>query len=56
MTQKEDLENLRKDVEGLEVRVLDLERFRAWVFGLGGGIGAIIAFFADALRKKLGLG
>ena len=45
-----------KRIAALETKVSELERFRSWVMGIGAGLGALIAFFAEGIRKKFGLG
>lgn len=50
---REELKEALVRIEKLESEVEDLKRFRSWVTGIGAGIGAVIAFFAEGIRKKL---
>lgn len=53
---REELEEAKDRIKALETKVSNLERFRAWLTGIAAGIGAILAFFAEGIRKKLGWG
>jgi hypothetical protein len=53
---RDDLDEAEDRLAKLEARVSDLERFRAWVLGISAGVGAILAFFAEGIRKRFGLG
>lgn len=55
MAQRDELTAAVARIAKLETEVEDLKRFRSWMMGIGAGIGAIFAFFADAIRKRLGL-
>lgn len=52
---REDLNKACEDIDNLKKEVDDLKRFRSWVMGIGAGIGAILAFFAEGIRKRMGL-
>lgn len=52
---REDVDEAQKEIEKLKDDVADLKRFRSWIMGIAAGVGGIIAFFAEGLRKKLGL-
>ena len=47
---------LRTEVANLRTEVADLRRFQSWVIGAVTGFGVLLAFFADSLKKSLGLG
>lgn len=53
---RDELDEALKRIEKLETKVSDLERFRAWLTGIAAGVGAILAFFAEGIRKKFGWG
>jgi len=52
---KEEIAALRAELANLKTQVDDLARFRAWVLGVAAGLGAIVAFFAEGIRRRLGL-
>jgi hypothetical protein len=51
---KDEVTALRNEIASLKTQVEDLRRFQSWVMGIAAGIGAIIAFFAEGLRRRLG--
>jgi len=54
-TVREDLNKACAKIDALEKEIDELKRFRSWVLGIGAGIGAILAFFAEGIRKRLGM-
>lgn len=55
MALKDDIADLKKELASLRNEVSELRRFQSWVLGCAAGIGAILAFSAEFVRKKLGL-
>lgn len=47
-------DELREELEKIGNRLTALERFQTTLTALGLGLGALITFFADTIRKKLG--
>lgn len=55
MALREDVTRALAEIAELKKEVDDLKRFRSWVTGIAAGIGAILAFFAEGIRKRVGL-
>ncbi len=49
------LKRLEDQLGTLRTEVQDLRRFQSWIMGVAAGLGAIFAFMADGIRRKLGL-
>lgn len=50
------LELLAAKVERMDERLRKQEQLSSWVLGVAVGAGAILGFFADAIRSALGVG
>lgn len=48
-------ESLKEEIRSLRVAVDELKRFQNWVLGAVAATGALIAFMADTIKKRIGL-
>lgn len=51
----EEWTDLKDEIKSLRIAVDELKRFQNWVLGAVAAAGAIIAFMADSIRKRLGI-
>ena len=56
MNMKDEIAQLRSDLGSLKNEVQELRRFQSWIMGAVVGFGVLLAFFADGIKKGLGLG
>lgn len=49
------LDKIERKQDREETRTDSLVAFRSWVLGGAAGLGMLVGFFADLIKKKLGL-
>lgn len=48
-----EMKDVKADAAALRTDVDALKRFQAWVFGIGTGLGAVMAFLANGVKDWL---